>query len=72
MSEKNRKKKGRIENLIGLIFILCLFFIMILNILVPDNEMSEEENRMLTNKSKLNWSSVTNGNFMEAVMLGEV
>lgn len=66
MSEKNRKKKGRIENLIGLIFILCLFFIMILNILVPDNEMSEEENRMLTKKPKLNWSSVTNGNFMES------
>lgn len=41
-------------------------FIMILNILVPDNEMSEEENRMLTNKPKLNWSSVTNGNFMES------
>ena len=53
MGEKNRKKKGKIENLIGTIFILCLLLIMVLNILLPDKEMSEEENRMLTEKPKL-------------------
>ncbi|MCU6746445.1 MULTISPECIES: DHHW family protein [Lachnospiraceae] len=66
MGEKNRKKKGKIENLIGTIFILCLLLIMVLNILLPDKEMSEEENRMLTEKPKLDWSSVTGGNFMES------
>lgn len=65
MSGKNRKGRGRIENLIGKLFIFCLFVIMIVNFLLPDKKMSEEENRMLSEKPKLNWGSITNGSFME-------
>ena len=43
----NRKRRGRIESLIGKIFILSLFLILLVNLVVPDKERSEQENRML-------------------------
>ena len=62
----NRKKsKRRIERLIGGIFILCLFGVMLVNLIIPDREMSEEENRMLASKPKLTFSTLANGDFME-------
>lgn len=62
----NRKKsKRRIERLIGGIFILCLFGVMLVNLIIPDREMSEEENRMLASKPKLTFSALANGDFME-------
>ena len=62
----NRKKsKRRIERLIGGIFILCLFGVMLVNLVIPDREMSEEENRMLASKPKLTFSALANGDFME-------
>lgn len=62
----NRKKsKRRIERLIGGIFILCLFGVMLVNLVIPDREMSEEENRMLASKPKLTFSTLANGDFME-------
>ena len=62
----NRKKsKRRMERLIGKIFILCLFGVMLVNIIIPDREMSEEENRMLASKPKLTFSTLVNGDFME-------
>ena len=38
---KNRKRKGWIENFIGMLFILVLFLFMFINLAVPDREMSE-------------------------------
>lgn len=62
----NRKKsKRRIERLIGGIFILCLFGVMLVNLIIPDREMSEEENRMLASRPKLTFSALANGDFME-------
>lgn len=62
----NRKKsKRRIERLIGGIFILCLFGVMLVNLIIPDREMSEEENRMLASRPKLTFSTLANGDFME-------
>lgn len=62
----NRKKsKRRMERLIGKIFILCLFGVTLVNIIIPDREMSEEENRMLASKPKLTFSTLVNGDFME-------
>ena len=62
----NRKKsKRRMERLIGKIFILCLFGVMLVNIIIPDREMSEEANRMLASKPKLTFSTLVNGDFME-------
>ena len=44
---ENRKRRGRIESLIGKIFILSLFLILLINLIVPDKEQSEQENRVL-------------------------
>lgn len=62
---KERKRKSRIENIIGLLFILLLFIFMIVNLAVPDREISENENRMLETRPSLSMSTVMNGDFME-------
>ena len=43
----NRKRKAQIANLIGKIFILILFLVLIVNLIVPDKKESEMENRAL-------------------------
>lgn len=62
---KNRKRKGWIENIIGMLFILVLFLFMFINLAVPDREMSEKENRMLETCPALSMSTVLDGEFME-------
>ena len=62
---KNRKTKGWIENIIGMLFILVLFLFMFINLAVPDREMSEKENRMLETRPVLSMSTVLDGEFME-------
>lgn len=61
----NRKRRGRIESLIGKIFILSLFLVLIVNLIVPDKEQSEEENRMLETLPAPSLTSIMNGDFME-------
>lgn len=61
----NRKRRGRIESLIGKIFILSLFLVLLVNLIVPDREQSDQENRMLDTMPKLSLTGVLNGDFME-------
>ena len=61
----NRKRKARIANLIGKLFILILFLVLIINIIVPDKEQSELENRALETRPRLRMSSILSGDFME-------
>ena len=61
----NRRRKGQIESLIGKIFILSFFLILIVNLIVPTKEKSEEENRLLEKKPKAPVSSIISGNYME-------
>lgn len=61
----NRKRRGRIESLIGKIFMLSLFLVLIVNLLLPDKEQSEEENRVLETLPAPSMTSVLNGDFME-------
>lgn len=60
-----RKRKAKTETLFGIIFILLLFFVMIINLIAPDKEQSEEENRMLETRPGLNVSTLVTGDFME-------
>ena len=48
----SRKRKGQLESMIGKIFVLSLFLILLVNLIVPNKEKSEEENRMLETKPK--------------------
>lgn len=59
-----RRRQKRIEGTVGKTFIIGLILFFLLNLIVPDKEMSEEENRMLAAKPKLTWSSLTSGDFM--------
>ncbi len=61
----NRKRRGRIESLIGKIFLLSLFLVLLVNLIVPDREQSDQENRMLDTMPKLSLTGVLNGEFME-------
>lgn len=60
-----RKRKGRIESLIGKIFILSLLLVMIVNLILPDKETSDEENRVLQSAPEISLTSVMTGDFME-------
>ena len=60
-----RKRNGRAERAIGISFILVLFLVMIINLLIPSKEMSEQENRVLEQRPKLTAASVMDGDFME-------
>ncbi|HJA07133.1 MAG TPA: hypothetical protein H9798_08355 [Candidatus Mediterraneibacter pullicola] len=60
-----RKRKGRIESLIGKIFILSLLLVMIVNLILPDKETSDEENRVLQSAPGISLTSVMTGDFME-------
>ena len=61
----NRKRKARIANLIGKIFIIVLFLVLIVNAIVPDKEKSELENRTLESRPRFNLTTVLSGDFME-------
>ena len=61
----NRKRKARIANLIGKIFIILLFLVMIINVIVPEQEESELENRALEQRPRFNLTTILSGDFME-------
>ena len=61
----NRKRKAMIANLIGKIFIIVLFLVLIVNVIVPDKEKSELENRALESRPRFNLTTVLSGDFME-------
>ena len=44
--------------MIGKIFVLSLFLILLVNLIVPNKEKSEEENRMLETKPKASAASI--------------
>ena len=64
-SYDEQKKKARIANLIGKIFIILLFLVMIINMIVPDREESELENRALEQRPRFNLTTILSGDFME-------
>ena len=61
----NRKRKAQIANLIGKIFILILFLVLIVNLIVPDKKESEMENRALESRPSFNMATIMSGDFME-------
>ena len=60
--EKKKLKKG--EVLAGWIVIVLIFVISVANIVLPDKDFSEKENRMLAQKPELSMTSLLDGRFM--------
>ena len=66
MSERRKtRKRKRIEYMIGIGFLICVFGIGIINLLLPSKKISEEENRGLQQKPELSVSAVTSGSYMD-------
>ncbi len=62
---KNRKKKGRMESLIGMIFILLLFAVMIINLIIPGGKSAADEDGGQSVGTRLSINSIISGSFME-------
>ncbi len=66
MSERRKtRKRKRIEYVIGIGFLICVFGMGIINLLLPSKKISEEENRGLQQKPELSVSAVTSGSYMD-------
>lgn len=62
---RNRRKDGRwVESFIGKAFVICLFVIIIINLLVPDKKKSDQENRMLTQSPPMTEEGLSSGSYM--------
>lgn len=62
---ERKKRIDRISFAMCTGFCLITVLIMLLILLIPDKEMSEKENRVLTQKPALTLSSITSGKFMK-------
>ncbi len=51
------------DSLLGICFIIILASVFILNIIIPDKNFSEEENRILQQKPEFSFSSYTEGRY---------
>ena len=58
-----KRKKGRIEGLMGKIFILVLLCVMLINLIVPDRQSSDSENRVLASSPKFDLTTIVAGDF---------
>lgn len=65
MGKNKRKSKRQSEGIVGKVFLLCLLLIIVGNLIYPDREKSEQENRMLAKRPKLTVDGLLSGNFME-------
>lgn len=60
-----KKKRGKLEGFAGKICVFCLFVVMILNVVIPDKEYSESEDRKLASVPAVSPESILSGTFTE-------
>lgn len=66
MREKKKKNKiKRTEITLGLAFVGCLLLFLIVNVIVPTREMSQQENRMLAKRPSLSIEGIVSGTYMD-------
>ncbi len=51
--EKRKRIKRQSDKILGILFISCLFIIMILNLMTKDKKISEEEKQNLDRKAEV-------------------
>lgn len=62
--EDEKKRRENSEALAGLIVVFLIFAVAVVNIILPDKEFSERENRMLAQMPELSSASLADGRFM--------
>lgn len=67
MIERQRKQRMRrqADNILAIVFLICVGFFIVANILTEDKTVSEEENRTLAGRPVLSVSRVLSGTYME-------
>ena len=67
MIERQRKQRIRrqADNILAMLFLICVGFFIVANILTEDKTVSEEENRTLAGRPAISVSRVLNGTYME-------
>lgn len=63
--KQKQKNKRIIKCLMGPVFIICILFFTVINIILPDKTVSEEENRSLATRPALTLESLLSGSFMD-------
>lgn len=61
---EKRRRVNRIYQIMAILFVVCLAAAVIANLIKKDVEFSESENRMLTERPKLNLQDVASGEYM--------
>lgn len=62
---RNRRKKIRTDSFVGKVFIICVFVLILGNLLVPNKKDSEEENKMLTGRPRMTLGAVISGSYAQ-------
>ena len=65
MNINKRNNRKSTTSIIGKVFVIILAAILIINILVPNKDVSEEENRYLAKRPQLTVDSLLSGTYME-------
>jgi hypothetical protein len=66
--KKTSRKKIRIKSgraLLGELFLVCLFLVLLVNIITPTKTVSEDENRSLASKPKISFYNLRSGGLAE-------
>lgn len=64
-SRRNRKIEKKTGKLFGIVFAVCILILIVVNILVPNKEMSVAEDRRLAVRPSVSWDSLLSGDYME-------
>lgn len=63
--KRQRRKTGKTaDKIFGVVFVVCLLLLMIINIIVPNKEMSSAENRRLSGRPRMTADSLLSGDYL--------
>ena len=63
--QRNRRMRRQADIILAILFLICVGFFIVANILTEDRTVSEEENRTLAGRPVFSVSRVLNGTYME-------
>lgn len=64
-SIRKHKKESIVHKMAGIVFIAVLTLFLVINVIMPDREFSDKENRSLTQSPAITLRTIANGKYME-------
>lgn len=62
---QNRRKKPPVGGVFSVVFGVCVVLLIVVNLLMPNKEMSADEDRRLSGRPALTWDSLASGDYIE-------